>query len=892
MNAPTPPALIRPDNDVLRIALVAGRDKPAITGHRDLTWRALSDMLARPIERAAKDGPGWLPSAIETHREKKNAQPWCALVLDIEAKTVTDKTDGVKTAIGPEPPPLAEALTEAELLGWRGIGHTSHSHRDPAILPAGIAHHRYRLIFAVSRPVEVPEVQPLCAHVAARLGLGDCVDTSAMEAARFFWLPACPPERRALFEHGSCDGDPLDVNALLADAQREADAIGRAVEANRKRQTSKRGNVIGAFNGAHDIGALLERHGYRRRGRGRWMWPESSSGMPGVVLLRESDPPRVFSHHGGDPLADGHAHDAFSVFCTLEHGGDMRSAVREAARLLGMDRAPGSADPPDPAPEPEPAPEPAPSTDTAQCDPARGLAELAARGAGVARPDWDRDRVLGALAYLDPMHDLGMALRAVHHASGGGLDGLDLMAAWLGAESSEDADRLDSAWMALDPRPAKPITLRSLYKEARTQGWDGQPYRAPPPPLASVDLATMRHTRPPQRYALDKLLPRALVTLLGAHGGAGKSALALTLAAHVCCGREWAGHGAVMGRALYVSLEDTGAMVLDRLCQIIAAYGLDADAVTGGLTVLDGTRGDSALAVERPFGRDLAPTRLLREVAEAATDCTLVVIDNASDAFAGDENNRVHVRGFMRMLGDIARQSGAAVLLLAHVDKAAAKYGALGNSYSGSTAWHNSARSRLALTEREGVIELAQEKLTVAKKADPVALSWTDRGVLVPGGTGGADAMRAILDADDDKALLACFEAAAEAGASIPTGETGPATTWHALSIYPECPERLRTSKPRLRAAVARLVRAGKIVRETYTTPSRHTRERYVLAESAAARVRAGSDRSTTGANPRPLCADSAHRGVGIGAAQESVQSNRRKNPPTETRRFPWEVMT
>jgi hypothetical protein len=54
---------------------------------------------------------------------------------------------------------------------------------------------------------------------------------------------------------------------------------------------------------------------------------------------------KCFSHHGSDPLADGHAHDAFDVFRILEHGGDFDAAVRVAASQLDLDRStppPGS----------------------------------------------------------------------------------------------------------------------------------------------------------------------------------------------------------------------------------------------------------------------------------------------------------------------------------------------------------------------------------------------------------------------------------------------------------------------------------------------------------------------------------------------------------------------
>ena len=68
----------------------------------------------------------------------------------------------------------------------------------------------------------------------------------------------------------------------------------------------------------------------------------------------------------------------------------------------------------------------------------------------------------------------------------------------------------------------------------------------------------------------------------------------------------------------------------------------------------------------------------------------------------------------------IAREHDAAVVLLAHIDKAAARNGGQGNSYSGSTAWHNSARSRLALVEDEATgLELLHEKANFGKKRDP-----------------------------------------------------------------------------------------------------------------------------------------------------------------------------
>jgi hypothetical protein len=69
----------------------------------------------------------------------------------------------------------------------------------------------------------------------------------------------------------------------------------------------------------------------------RYLAPDSSTGIPGVNILKGEDGlERAYSHHGSDPLADGHSHDAFSAYCVLEHGGDVKAAVRAVAKELGV----------------------------------------------------------------------------------------------------------------------------------------------------------------------------------------------------------------------------------------------------------------------------------------------------------------------------------------------------------------------------------------------------------------------------------------------------------------------------------------------------------------------------------------------------------------------------
>ncbi|OJT50946.1 MULTISPECIES: DUF5906 domain-containing protein [Pseudomonas] len=96
----------------------------------------------------------------------------------------------------------------------------------------------------------------------------------------------------------------------------------------------KQPSVIDEFNRCHDVAELLRAHGYIKRGN-KWLYPQSSTGLPGVTISED----KVYSHHGADPLANGHQNDAFEVFCLLEHGGDQSKAVKDAARMLGMQYA-------------------------------------------------------------------------------------------------------------------------------------------------------------------------------------------------------------------------------------------------------------------------------------------------------------------------------------------------------------------------------------------------------------------------------------------------------------------------------------------------------------------------------------------------------------------------
>lgn len=93
--------------------------------------------------------------------------------------------------------------------------------------------------------------------------------------------------------------------------------------------------IIDQVNAAYTLSEVLETFGYARKGQNLHLAPDSGSGIAGVYILTSSNgTERAYSHHSSDPLADGHAHDIFSVLTTLQFKDDQTAAVRHFANEL------------------------------------------------------------------------------------------------------------------------------------------------------------------------------------------------------------------------------------------------------------------------------------------------------------------------------------------------------------------------------------------------------------------------------------------------------------------------------------------------------------------------------------------------------------------------------
>jgi len=162
--------------------------------------------------------------------------------------------------------------------------------------------------------------------------------------------------------------------------------------------------------------------------------------------------------------------------------------------------------------------------------------------------------------------------------------------------------------------------------------------------------------------------------------------------------------------------------------------------------------------------------------------------------------------------------------LLAHIDKAAARHGSGGNSYSGTVAWHNSTRSRLALVNDE----LRHEKSNHGRMRDqPIKLAWSASGIPIPATFTRNEQTTLEREAADDAAVMACLRAAIAANSTVPAAHQGQFTAWHALAVLAEFPEAMKdgpTGKARFRESLMRLRRAGLVTEREYRTCHRNVR--------------------------------------------------------------------
>jgi archaellum biogenesis ATPase FlaH len=358
---------------------------------------------------------------------------------------------------------------------------------------------------------------------------------------------------------------------------------------------------------------------------------------------------------------------------------------------------------------------------------------------------------------------------------------------------------------------------------------------APAVEIPTVDVGgCIDNPSPPPAFVWEGLVPRGFVCLLSGHGGSGKSTLSLQLAVAVAMGLPLLGVPTQPGRVLVFSGEDSGPLLRHRLAEVCRALDVNPHALASRLMVLDATEEPGLYRELSEFGRHtVEPTPTFHRLAEIVTEWqpSLIVADNASDCFEGSENDRAQVRAFVRGLANLSRQSESrpAVLLLTHTPKQAVRGG--GESYSGSTAWHNSARARLSLTpakDDETRLTLSLDKLNIAPlRREPLRLVRSHGGVLVL--DEGARDTTGEPTEPPTTALLRLLADFNQRGEHVSPEQSARNNAWKMLRPEAGFPKRAYSVAGPLFSAMRELERRGLIERAEYVNAHRKRYEQWLL---------------------------------------------------------------
>jgi len=294
---------------------VAFADKPndAHWTNNTVTWDDILDWVAKPakckecgnyifatLERTEKVHAGADEACVDVHRDNRSVSRRSAiLALDID-----------------KPDDAFDIVVETLLADHTYVMHTTHSSTP--------SEPRYRLLVQTDRDMAPDEYVEATTAMAARLGK-DQFDSGSFQAARFMFKPAT--RKTEWYESWVNYGDPVSVDSLLADYDRDLSEVPMPKPSRNKRDPFELEDPIGAFNRAYeDLDELIAEYKlpYTKVADDRYSLEGSVSEagfgpVAGAAGL-------FYSHHAGDP-AYGKTCSAFDLV-RLHWFGEMDEAVK------------------------------------------------------------------------------------------------------------------------------------------------------------------------------------------------------------------------------------------------------------------------------------------------------------------------------------------------------------------------------------------------------------------------------------------------------------------------------------------------------------------------------------------------------------------------------------
>jgi RecA-family ATPase len=343
---------------------------------------------------------------------------------------------------------------------------------------------------------------------------------------------------------------------------------------------------------------------------------------------------------------------------------------------------------------------------------------------------------------------------------------------------------------------------------------------APVARLEFINLAAWEGEPVPERdWVVKNRIPLGHVTLLSGEGGVGKSILALQLCHAQALGGTWFDCPLNAAQAMMLSAEDNEEELHRRIAEI-NRHEQTRFADLGNLHLLSfvGAGLDPILAAPNRSGI-IKPTLSFHRLREAAHDIRprVITIDTAADVFAGNENDRAQTRQFVTMLRELAFATHSGVVLLSHPSLSGINSG---SGISGSTAWHNSVRSRLYFTTaktRDGeepdknLRTLEVMKSNYGPVGEKIMLRYQNGVFVVDPGLGSLEKMSAQSAVEG--VFLALLDKMVGQGRDV--------SPMRAPKVFSEMPDNGGYRKKAFNLAQERLLASGPLRIEQHGSPSR-----------------------------------------------------------------------
>jgi hypothetical protein len=304
-------------------------------------------------------------------------------------------------------------------------------------------------------------------------------------------------------------------------------------------------------------------------------------------------------------------------------------------------------------------------------------------------------------------------------------------------------------------------------------------------------------------------------TLLVGAGGIGKTLLSQQLASCLALGRPFVDEVPEAIKVLMWACEDDHDELWRRQLAIAQWLGVGLGDFQENLVIVPRHGLENAL-VATEFGRPMF-TPTLEELSEQVADigAQAVIMDNAAQLYGGSENDRHSVTVFLNALA--GAMPGRALMLLAHPARSA------GSEFSGSSAWENTARTRLYLGSQlpdqkqdaeeqpdDSVRYLARRKANYSNR-DWRRFNYRD-GVLIPEASDASGGVVGqIREQNAERAVLAGLRRLHGLGQQPTDGKTSPRFLPRMINDYKLADGH---SVSELTSALRRMQLSGKLARD------------------------------------------------------------------------------